>query len=102
MNRIVKDVICFHPSSFTQVTNLLQIDLFEPPMSQVRNSLQFRNVLQYRRIGFYVNAPKSPFEIIDYLMAGSVLFTCINQIRNLSENNCEMQSRKLRNISIII
>lgn len=34
-DRITKDVVCFHPADFAQVADTLQLDLHEPPMSQV-------------------------------------------------------------------
>lgn len=33
--RVLKDVVCFHAGSYRQVTDLLQLDLHEPPASQV-------------------------------------------------------------------
>ena len=35
MNRDCKDVICFDPSDHLNVVEKMQLDLHEPPMSQV-------------------------------------------------------------------
>lgn len=34
-NRIVKDVVCFHAQDYERVIELLKLDIFEPPVSQV-------------------------------------------------------------------
>ena len=38
--RVLKDVVCFHAASYRQVSELLQLDLHEPPASQVRALLE--------------------------------------------------------------
>jgi hypothetical protein len=39
INRMVKDVVCFHAEDFEKVVEKLKIDLYEPPSSQVKRKL---------------------------------------------------------------
>jgi hypothetical protein len=37
INRITKDTVIFHAADFYKLVEMLQLDLHEPPVSQVRN-----------------------------------------------------------------
>ena len=37
LNRNVKDIVCFHAQDYDKVVDLLKLDVYEPPVAQVRN-----------------------------------------------------------------
>lgn len=51
-NRIVKDVVCFHAHDYEKVVDALKIDVFEPPVSQVKHTFLSLSFFCYKNFEF--------------------------------------------------
>ena len=47
MNRMVKDVVCFHAEDFEKIIDRLKIDIYEPPISQVSLVIKSIKIILY-------------------------------------------------------
>ena len=36
LNRMVKDIVCFHALDYEKVVDVLKLDVYEPPVAQVK------------------------------------------------------------------
>ena len=87
-NRITKDTIIFNASDFPVLVEKLQLDLHEPPMSQVSIDC--------------IRYSEGTTNITQYMTTGTFVYVILSCLQNFKQNECSVKCMDLTNLRPIL